>query len=76
MKAHVIYLDGQLQVTLATGQTMTSVDPYVLAERLYAEGVTKEELSMPDWREGEMSPHGGLKIALFARLAQLRASGR
>ncbi|MDE4919564.1 hypothetical protein ACUXAV_004549 [Cupriavidus metallidurans] len=76
MKAHVVYRDGQLTATLSTGHEMTSNDPYVLAERLYAAGVTKEEVTMPDWREGESSPPGGLKIALYWRLAQLRTCGR
>ncbi len=72
MKAHVVCRDGQLRATLTAGHEIISNDPYELAERLYAAGVTKEEVTMPDWREGDSSPNGGVKIALYWRLAQLR----
>lgn len=74
MKAYVTYDNGELRAALDDGREIRAADPHELADRLFAAGVTKEEVAMPDWRAGDQAPHGGAKIALYARLAQLRAA--
>nr|WP_013207372.1 hypothetical protein [Ralstonia solanacearum]CBJ34359.1 hypothethical protein [Ralstonia solanacearum PSI07] len=72
VKAYVVNQGGQLVATLENGVEIREDDPRVLADRLFEAGVRKEEVAMPDWRAGDVSPHAGVKIKLYARLAQLR----
>lgn len=63
--------------TVENGPTFESPDPRHLAELLFAAGVRHGYVSMPDWREGDIAPTTGDKIALNHRLNQLgRAAGQ
>ena len=62
---------GLLVGTFDDGFIIESADPRELAERMYAHGARHGQVSMPDWREGDIAPTGGDKIAFHARLNQL-----
>jgi hypothetical protein len=62
---------GLLVGTFDDGVTVESADPCELAERMFAAGARHGHVSMPDWREGDIAPAGGHKIAFHARLNQL-----
>lgn len=55
----------------ATGETFEAYDPREMAELLFAAGVQPGHVSMPDWREGDIAPAAGVKVALNFRLRQL-----
>jgi hypothetical protein len=63
--------DQLIGTVLDTGQTFTTDDPRQLADWLFAAGVRHGRVSMPDWREGDIAPFTGDKIALHHRLNQL-----
>jgi len=72
--ARVVYdypKDELVGTVLATGVTFVTRDPKQMAEWLFAAGVRHGQVSMPDWREGDIAPAGGDKIALNYRLNQL-----
>ena len=72
--AHVVYdypNDELIGTVLATGETYTCREPAQLAELLFEAGVRHGQVSMPDWREGDVAPRTGDKIALHHRLNQL-----
>jgi hypothetical protein len=63
--------DELIGTVLATGQTFVTSDPRQMAEWLFAAGVRHGHVVMPDWREGDIAPATGHKIALHHRLMQL-----
>lgn len=64
-----VTLEGaELVAVLPDGRTLTDVDPVRLADLLRGEGVTADQVQMPDWREGDHAPFNGHKIALRARM--------
>lgn len=74
VQARVVYdpvRDLLVATVLATGAMLEARDPRELAELLFAVGVRHGHVSMPDWREGDIAPAGGHKIALNHRLNQL-----
>lgn len=71
MKVHVVQRDDELEATLETGEKLVSGDARDLGARLRALGVRSEDVTMPDWREGDIAPLGGAKIALFMALKGL-----
>ncbi|WP_454743450.1 hypothetical protein [Cupriavidus necator] len=74
MKAYVVRYGDGLLATLEDGRQFACADPGELADTLFAAGVSQGDVSMPDWRAGDIAPHGGIRIALHARLAE-RSSG-
>lgn len=79
VQARVVYdpmRDLLVATVLATGATLEARDPQELAELLFALGVRHGHVSMPDWREGNIAPVGGHKIALNHRLSQLGRAKR
>ncbi|WP_434717221.1 hypothetical protein P5X00_39875 (plasmid) [Paraburkholderia sp. A2RO-4L] len=60
-----------LRGVLEDGTTFEAYDPREMAELLFAAGVRHGHVSMPDWREGDIAPATGDKIALNFRLKQL-----
>lgn len=60
-----------IATVFATGQTFVTTDPREMAELLFAAGVRHGHVTMPDWREGDIAPATGDKIALNFRLVQL-----
>lgn len=71
MKVRVIQLDTELQATLETGAKLLSKDPRDLGLQLRALGIRSEDVTMPDWREGDTAPLTGAKIALLMALKGL-----
>ncbi|QCP48462.1 hypothetical protein FAZ95_04220 [Trinickia violacea] len=74
MRARVVYdypRDELIGTLLATGETFVTSDPKQMAELLFAAGVRHGQVQMPDWREGDIAPATGDKIALNFRLVQL-----
>ncbi|WP_175983314.1 hypothetical protein [Caballeronia zhejiangensis] len=74
LPARVVYdypKDELIGTVLATGETFATNDPRKLAEWLFAAGIRHGQVSMPDWREGDIAPATGDKIALHHRLNQL-----
>jgi len=72
--ARVVYdypKDELIGTVLATGATFVTSDPKQMAEWLFAAGVRHGQVSMPDWREGDIAPATGDKIAINHRLVQL-----
>ncbi len=72
--ARVVYdypKDELVGTVLATGQTFVTSDPKQMAEWLFDAGIRHGRVSMPDWREGDIAPATGDKIALHHRLMQL-----
>jgi hypothetical protein len=67
--------DKLIGTVYATGATFTTSDPKEMAEWLFAAGVRHGGVSMPDWREGDVAPCTGDKIALNYRLNQLGREG-
>ncbi|MGP8438947.1 hypothetical protein ACT2FY_27190 [Paraburkholderia fungorum] len=53
------------------GLTIESAYPCELAERMFTAGARHGHVSMPDWREDDIAPASGHKIAFHARLNQL-----
>jgi hypothetical protein len=73
-QARVVYdypEDRLVGTVLATGETFATDDPRRMAEWLFAAGARHGRVLMPDWREGDISPPKGDKIALNYRLVQL-----
>jgi len=70
MKAYVVMRDDELLATLEDGRQFECADPCELADRLFEAGVCKVDVTMPDWRAGDLAPHGGIRIALYARLSE------
>ncbi|WP_106302906.1 hypothetical protein [Paraburkholderia sp. BL18I3N2] len=74
MKAAHVQFDSALRLLVGTfdnGLTIESADPCELAERMFAAGARHGHVSMPDWREGDIAPASGHKIAFQVRLNQL-----
>lgn len=74
IRARVVYDpagDQFVGTVLATGETFVTPEIRELAELLFAVGVRHSEVSMPDWREGDIAPAAGDKIALNQRLNAL-----
>ncbi|MDR6496403.1 hypothetical protein J2797_006330 [Paraburkholderia terricola] len=74
MKAAHVQFDSARRLPVGTfddGLTIESADPCELAERMFAAGARHGHVSMPDWREGDIAPASGHKIAFHARLNQL-----
>lgn len=68
MKVHVIQLEDKLRATFEDGRDLVCDDPQVLGLRLRELGVSSADVTLYDWREGEIAPHSGIKIALFAAM--------
>jgi hypothetical protein len=65
----IVTLEGaELVAVLPDGRTLADVDPVRLADLLRDEGITVDQVQMPDWREGDHAPFSGHKIALRARM--------
>jgi hypothetical protein len=64
-----VTLEGdELVAVLPDGSTLAHADAVRLAELLQMEGVSADQVLMPDWREGDSAPINGQKIALLARM--------
>lgn len=61
--------DGVLQAKLDTGETHAG-DVIAIVDFLAQHCVQPENLTMPDWREGEHAPTSGQKIALMHKLRE------
>lgn len=59
---------GELVAVLPDGSTLAHADAVRLAELLQLEGVSADQVQMPDWREGDSAPLSGQKAALLARM--------
>lgn len=72
MAEHVVVtLEGdELVAELPDGRTLADADAVQLADLLLAEGVSANQVQMPDWREGDRAPSSGQKVALFTRMRQ------
>jgi hypothetical protein len=72
-KARVVYDHEQrlLIGVVEDDSVYKAQDPRDLAELLFAAGVRHGYVYMPDWREGDIAPATGHKIALNHRLVQL-----
>ncbi len=71
MNAYIKCSGEGLRAILEDGREFYSEDPIELADALFQAGVRHGEVTMPDWRQGEVAPHSGLKIAIHARLKTL-----
>lgn len=74
MKSARVQFDPARELLVGTfddGVTIESANPCELAERMFAAGARHGHVSMPDWREGDIAPASGHKIAFHARLNQL-----
>jgi hypothetical protein len=60
--------DDELVAVLPDGRTLAHADAVRLAELLQMEGVSADQVLMPDWREGDRAPLNGQKVALLARM--------
>lgn len=72
--ARVVYdpvRDLLVGTVLTSGTTLEARDAHELADLLFAAGVRHGDVSMPDWREGDIAPTASDKIALNHRLNQL-----
>ena len=58
----------ELVAVLPDGSTLAHADAVRLAELLQMEGVSADQVQMPDWREGDSAPLSGQKAALLARM--------
>lgn len=64
-----VTLEGdELVAVLPDGGTLAHVDAVQLAELLKMEGVSADQVQMPDWREGDSAPLNGQKVALLAQM--------
>lgn len=64
-----VTLEGaELVAVLPDGSTLAHADAVRLAELLQMEGVSADQVLMPDWREGDSAPMNGQKIALLAQM--------
>lgn len=64
-----VTLEGdELVAVLPDGSTLAHADAVQLAELLQMEGVSADQVQMPDWREGDSAPLSGQKAALLARM--------
>lgn len=64
-----VTLEGEeLVAVLPDGSTLAHADAVRLAELLKMEGVSADQVQMPDWREGDSAPMNGQKVALLARM--------
>ncbi len=57
MKVTVTQCKDMLKATFADGNELTAGDPVVLGARLRDLGIQPVDVTMPDWREGEISHH-------------------
>ncbi|MBM5575320.1 hypothetical protein [Deefgea sp. CFH1-16] len=74
MKTSIIFEDGQLIAQLTTGIKIEHADAIKLASTLYSMGIKAEDVTMPDWREGDIAPTSGQKIAILSHLRKLASS--
>jgi hypothetical protein len=64
-----VTLNGdELVAVLPDGRRVAHADAVLLAELLLADGVSADQVRMPDWREGDSAPLSGQKVALLARM--------
>ena len=64
---------NDLAATLPDGRTLIHADPVLLAGLLLANGVSVDQVRMPDWREGDSAPLTGHKVALLAAMRKAPA---
>ena len=60
--------DGFLVARFGDGRELHHRDAVSLADLLLAEGVDADDVSMPDWRDGDIAPGVGRRIAIFGRM--------
>lgn len=60
--------NGTLAARLNEGLVLRHEDAIALADLLVAHGVRAEDVCMPDWREGDIAPSNGQKIAILGRM--------
>ena len=64
-----VTLEGdELVAVLPDGCTLAHADAVQLAELLKMEGISADQVQMPDWREGDSAPLNGQKVALLAQM--------
>ena len=64
-----VTLEGdELVAMLPDGSTLTHADAVQLAELLKMEGVSVDQVQMPDWRECDSASLTGQKVALLAQM--------
>ncbi len=67
----IITREGEhLVARLSDGRVLRHPDTIALADMLLAAGVTADDVQMPDWREGDIAPMVGERIAVFHRMRQ------
>ena len=65
----IITREGEhLVARLSDGRVLRHPDTIALADLLLAAGVTADDVQMPDWREGDIAPMVGERIAIFHRM--------
>lgn len=57
--------DGQFIARLSERRVLKHFDPIGLADLLIAQGVRAENLRTPQWRDGDIAPSVGDRIAMF-----------
>lgn len=72
MKVTVTQCEDVLKATFEDGNELTAGDPVVLGGRLRDLGVQPIDVTMPDWREGDIAPLTGSKIALLMALRGMK----
>ncbi|CAJ0701734.1 hypothetical protein KOL96_01780 (plasmid) [Ralstonia wenshanensis] len=72
MKVTVTQCEDVLKATFEDGNELTAGDPVVLGGRLRDLGVQPVDVTMPDWREGDIAPLTGSKIALLMALRGMK----
>ena len=65
MHVRVVQWENKLRATFEDGRELICNDAQELGWRLRGLGVAPTDVSIPDWREGDIAPHSGIKIALF-----------
>ncbi|WP_346825053.1 hypothetical protein ACEN2Y_00705 (plasmid) [Ralstonia solanacearum] len=68
MKVTVTQCEDVLKATFEDGNELTAGAPVVLGSRLGNLGIQLIDVTMPDWRKGEIAPLAGGKIALLMAL--------
>lgn len=66
--AHLVAVteeDRQFIARLSGKRVLKHIDPLGLADLLIAQGVRAENLRLPDWRDGDIAPSVGDRIAMF-----------
>lgn len=76
MKVHVTQWEDKLRATFEDGRDLVCSAPRELALQLRGLGVSSADVTLPDWREGDIAPHSGIKIALYAAMKGHERAGR